>query len=79
MCNAMQQHVLCLMRTTEAHSCILISLFIQSRLVNIICILAIFKVSRFQLHVASMVAQTGFNLIWLPIPKDKVSRDVVKM
>ena len=43
-----------------AHLCSLTSAFISSLVC--ICILAIFKVSRFQLHVASMVAQTGLNL-----------------
>ena len=43
-----------------AHFCSLTSAFLISSLVGI-CILAIFKVSRFQLQVAYMVAQTSLN------------------
>ena len=61
------------------HARSLIKVFIVGSLDGIICILAIFKVSRFELHIASVVAQTGLNITWSQVPVDKVSRDVAKM
>ena len=52
----------------------LISTFIVRYLDSMICILAISKVSRFQL--ASVAEQAGLNVTWSKIPKDTFSPDV---
>ena len=57
-----------------AHLRSLISTFVVRCLDSMICILAISKVSRYQL--ASVAEQAGLNLTWLKIPKDMFSRDV---
>ena len=54
------------------HLCSLISAFIISSLAGIICILAIFKVSKFQLYVVSMSAETDLNLTWLQSRKTRI-------
>ena len=57
-----------------AHPRSLISPFVVCCLDSMICILAIPKVSRFQL--ASVAEQTGLNLTCSKIPEDTFSRDV---
>ena len=52
----------------------LITTFLVLCLDNMIYILAISKVSRFQL--ASVAEQAGLNLTWTKIPEDTFSRDV---
>ena len=56
------------------HPCSPISTFVVHFLDSIICILAISKVSRFQL--ASVAEQAGLNLTWSKIPEDTFSHDV---
>ena len=60
-----------------AHPRSLISPFVVCCLDSIICVLAISKVSRFQL--ASVAEQAGLNLTWLKIPKDTFSSDVANL
>ena len=60
-----------------AHPRSLISTFIVHHLDSIICILAIYKVSIFQL--GSVDDQTGLNLTWSKIPEDTFSRDVARI
>ena len=76
----MRKRVLCHMRTTNkgadqpAHPRSLLSTFVVRCLDSMICILAISKVSRFEL--ASVAEQAGLNVTWLKIPEDTFSRDV---
>ena len=57
-----------------AHPRSLISTFVVRCLDSIICILALSKVSRFQL--ASVAEQAGLNLTWSKISEDAFLRDV---
>ena len=59
-----------------AHRRSLISTFVVRCFDSMICIIAISKVSRFQL--ASVAEQAGLNLTWSKIPKDRFSRDVAQ-
>ena len=60
-----------------AHPRSLISTFVVRCLESILCILAISKVSRFQL--ASVAEQAGLNVTWSKITKDTFSRDVAHL
>ena len=60
-----------------AHPRSLISTFVVRCLDSMICILALSKVSRFQL--VSVSEQAGLNLAWSKIPEDTFSRDVAQM
>ena len=60
-----------------AHLRSLISTFTVRCLDNMICILAISKVSRFSL--ASVAEQAGLNVTWLKILGDMFSRDVAHL
>ena len=60
-----------------AHPRSLISTFVVRCLDSKISILAISKVSRFQL--ASIAEQAGLNVTWLKITEDTFSRDVAKI
>ena len=75
---------MCLMRYVNnkgaeqpAHPCSLISTFVVRCLDSMICILAVSKVSRFQL--TSVAEQVGLNMTWSKIPQDMFSRDVAHM
>ena len=57
-----------------AHPRSLISTFVVRCLDSMICVLAISKVSRFQL--ASVAEQAGLNVTWSKIHEDTFSRDV---
>ena len=56
-----------------AQSPSLISTFVVRCLDSMLCILALRKVSRFQL--VSIAEQAGLNLTWSKIPEDTFSRD----
>ena len=56
------------------HPCRLISTIIVRCLDSMMCILAMSKVSRFQL--VSVTEQAGWNVTWSKIPEDTFSRDV---
>ena len=60
-----------------AHRCSLISTFVVRCLDNMICILAIFKVSRF--YLAFVAEQAGLNLTWSKISEDTFSRNVAHL
>ena len=60
-----------------AHPCNLISTIVIRCFDSMICILALSKVSRFQL--VSVADQAGLNLTWLKIPKGTFSRDVAQI
>ena len=60
-----------------AHPHSLISTFVVRCLGSMICVLAISKVSRFQL--TSVAEQAGLNLTWLKIPEDTFSHDAAHM
>ena len=62
------------MRTTKVHPRSLISTFVVRYLDSMICILAVSKVSRFQL--VPVAEQAGLNLIWSKILEDTFLRDV---
>ena len=59
------------------HPCSLISTFIVRCLESMICLLAISKVSRFQL--ASVTEQAGLNLTQSKIPEDTFLKDVAQL
>ena len=67
----MRKCALCHMRTTKAQ----ISTIAVRCLNSMICMLAISKVSRFEL--ASVDEQVGLNLTWSKIPEDMFSRDLI--
>ena len=69
----MVKRVFCHMRTTKVQ----ISTFVVRCLDSTICILAISKVSRFEL--ASVAEQAGLNLTWSKTPEDTFSRDVAQI
>ena len=60
-----------------AHPRSLISTFVFRCLDSMICILALSKVSRFQL--VSVAEQAGLNLTWSKIPEDTFSRDAAQL
>ena len=55
----------------------LINTFVVRCLDSMICIRAIFKISRLKL--ASVAEQAGLNLNWSKIPEDTFSRDVAQL
>ena len=57
-----------------AHPCSLISTFVVRYLDSMVCILALSKVSRFQL--VPVAEQAGLNLIWSKIFEDTFSPDL---
>ena len=64
-------------RDQPAHPRSLISTFVVRCLDSAICVLAISKVSLFQL--ASVAEQAGLNLTWSKTHDDTFSRDVAQM
>ena len=60
-----------------AHPRSLISTFFVHCLDSMICILALFKISRFKL--VSVAEQAGLNLTWSKIPEDTFSPHVAQM